>query len=96
MHLNNIDNIDKPFAIYALALTFGTISVISFAIIGSGGSFPPTAFILEHLAMSLTFRAAYKSLDGRDYAGPILKFLGMIVPEQLENTKIRGAAAEAA
>lgn len=69
--------IDKAFTVYVLALTLGVTSVLTIAIVGQGGTFPSLGFMVEHLALGLTFRLAYKSLDGRDLVAPIFEFIGM-------------------
>jgi len=55
---------DKVFTAYALLLIAGTASVLTFAVVAQGGSFPPAVYMLEHLLMALALRASYKSFDG--------------------------------
>lgn len=59
---------DKAFAAYALTLTAGLLVVLSFAMTMSGAVPPPPMMFVEHLAMGLTVRWAYKSFGGFDWA----------------------------
>jgi hypothetical protein len=56
--------IDKTFAAYALILAAGTACVLTLAVTAGGGSFPPAVYMIEHLILALSIRAAYKSFDG--------------------------------
>jgi hypothetical protein len=73
----SVDN-DKIFATYALSLIAGTITLVTAIFMGSGHSFPPFAFVAEHLALSLLFRSAYHSLDGSNWIVSALELSGMI------------------
>jgi len=56
--------IDRKFAAYAFVLIAGTACVLTLAVVAAGGSFPPLVYMIEHLALALALRAAYKSFDG--------------------------------
>jgi len=58
-----MDN-DKIFSIYAFSLVGGIASVITASILAGIAAVPSPLMFVEHLAMSLTFRAAYKSFGG--------------------------------
>ena len=60
-------NNDKVFAAYALILVSGVASVITASVMASVAVLPSLAVFLEHLALSLLFRAAYKSIGGFDW-----------------------------
>lgn len=56
---------DKAFAIYVMALVTGVLTVLTALIVASGGAaMPPFVKVVEHLALGLGVRAAYKSLGG--------------------------------
>jgi hypothetical protein len=59
-------NNDKVFAIYACTLVAGIASVITASLFAGLATLPSPLMFVEHLAMSVTFRAAYKS-----FAGPV-------------------------
>lgn len=58
-----MDN-DKAFAIYALTVLAGLASVITASMLAGSASLPSALSFAEHLALSLSFRAAYKGLGG--------------------------------
>ena len=60
-----MDN-DKAFTLYALVLTAGVASVITASVMTGITTLPTPTMFLEHLALSLGFRAAYKSIGGFD------------------------------
>lgn len=58
-------NNDRAFAIFSVILVGAVLSVLT-ASVSAGLATMPTAFTLvEHIALSLTFRAAYHSFDMR-------------------------------
>jgi hypothetical protein len=58
---------DKIFAAYALILVGGCASVITASVMAGFATLPTFAVFLEHIALSLAFRAAYKSIGGFDW-----------------------------
>jgi len=62
-----LDN-DKAFAAYALTLTAGLLTVLAFTIASGVAKPPPPMMFLEHLAMALSVRWAYKFYGGFDWA----------------------------
>jgi hypothetical protein len=58
-----LDN-DRVFAAYVVILFPGFASLITASIVTGIASVPSPVSFLEHLALSLGFRAAYKSLNG--------------------------------
>lgn len=58
-----MDN-DKIFALYACTLIAGIGSVITASILAGYAAMPGPLVFVEHLAMSIGFRAAYKSFGG--------------------------------
>ena len=57
---------DKHFAIYALILIAGVTSVLAASVTKGVTAAPPPLMFLEHLALGLGFRAAYKAFAGWD------------------------------
>jgi len=55
---------DKVFTAYALLLIAGVASVITASVLAGTASLPTPVSFLEHLALSLGFRAAYKGIGG--------------------------------
>ena len=55
---------NKAFGIYVAALVGGILSVLSASIMAGVTTLPSFLVLVEHVAMSVGFRAAYKSLDG--------------------------------
>jgi hypothetical protein len=58
-----LDN-DKVFVAYALILIAGVASVITASVVAGTAALPSPMSFLEHLALSLAFRAAYKGIGG--------------------------------
>ena len=58
-----MDN-DKAFAIYAITIFAGLASVLTASLLAGYASIPSPPMFVEHPAMSLLFRAAYKSFGG--------------------------------
>lgn len=54
---------NRVFGIYAAALFGGVLSVISASVMAGVTAFPTAVTFVEHISLSLLFRAAYKSLD---------------------------------
>ena len=92
-----MDN-DKAFASYALGLILVTAFVATGAMVatGLGLIYHPAALVIEHLALGITFRAAYKSLDGSNWILDILHSTGMITPQEETAPAIGGQIANAA
>lgn len=63
---------DKAFALYATCLVAAVISLFTVTVSVGIASVPPIAFIVEHVALALAIRTAYKSFDG---SNPIVDFL---------------------
>jgi len=59
---------DKAFAAYALTLTVGLLIVLGCVLALGAAKPPPALMFLEHLAMGLGVRWAYKSFGGFDWA----------------------------
>ncbi len=58
-----MDN-DKLFAVYALTLVAGVFAVLTATILGGITEMPSPVTFAEHIALSLCFRGAYKSVGG--------------------------------
>jgi hypothetical protein len=70
---------DKLFTAYALVLIAGVASVLTASVVAGVAALPTPLGFVEHLAMSLLFRAAYKSIGGFDWpiwAGPTAEIFG--------------------
>ena len=82
-----MDN-DRVFAIYALILTACVTSSIAASLLAGFSTLPSMGVFLEHLAMSLVFRGAYKSFDGFDWVYSFGEIAGMITvdADSLPNT----------
>jgi hypothetical protein len=55
---------DKVFAAYATLLIAGISSVVLLALSSGIAAFPAAPFLLEHVALGLMIRGAYKGFDG--------------------------------
>jgi hypothetical protein len=89
---------DKVFKVYAAGLVVLTAVMIVSGILTLGGSFPPPGFMLEHLAMSLLFRSAYKSFDGSNWIRASMEYANMITtPDEsdYDGSDFDGSAATA-
>ena len=62
-----MDN-DKVFALYATILAGGVASIITASVMAGIAAVPGPVALLEHIALSFGFRAAYKSFGGWDWA----------------------------
>ena len=60
-------NNDRFFAVYALLLVGGVASVITASVMAGVATLPTFAVFMEHIVLSLLFRAAYKSIGGFDW-----------------------------
>jgi len=74
-------NHDKAFAIYAFTLVGAVGCLFSLAVATGIASLPTVAFIVEHGALGLFVRAAYKSFDGSNPVVDFLEFYGWKTPE---------------
>lgn len=61
---------DRAFAAYGLILIAGVASVITASVMAGVATLPSAFVFLEHLALSLLFRTAYKSFGGFDWLLP--------------------------
>ena len=73
---------DRAFAIYSLSLIALTAFVASWAMSATGLTLTAqkTLVLIEHLAIGITFRAAYKSFDGSNWILDLLHATGMVTP----------------
>ncbi len=71
---------DKAFALYALALITAVGSLFCVAVATGIASIPPMAFIIEHVALAVFIRSAYKSFDGTNPVVDFLEFYGWKTP----------------
>jgi len=69
---------DKAFATYALSLIAAVVCLLSAVVYSQLGTPPTAAQFIEHLAIGLLFRGAYKSLDGSNFIRDTLEFTGMM------------------
>ena len=72
-----MDN-DRVFAIYALTLASGVTSIITASVLAGFTTLLSMGVFLEHVAMSLAFRGAYKSFGGFDWIYTAGEIAGMI------------------
>ena len=61
-------NDNKAFATWALFLIAGSAALMTFLVQVLGAQLPPFLTIVEHVAMGLCVRAAYKSTGGWNWA----------------------------
>jgi len=71
-----MDN-QKAFTIFAISIIAGTATVITAAVTLQGGTFPPVIYVIEHVALSLLLRSAYKSFDGTNWLARGMDFVGL-------------------
>jgi hypothetical protein len=83
-----LDN-DKAFTLYAAILIGSILSVLTASVLAGVAALPTPLVFAEHLAMSLIFRAAYKSL-----AGPGWYRLPTELSEVLPAVEVPAPAAE--
>ena len=72
-----MDN-DRVFMIYALALIAGVTSCITACVVAGVATLPSLGMFVEHLALSLAFRGAYKSFGGFDWIYSVGRAFGFI------------------
>jgi len=88
---------DKAFAAYALTLIVGLFIVLGCALALGAAKPPPALMFLEHLAMGLGVRWAYKSFGGFDWADWSLMGRGRAAAvEADEDVVVTGLEADAA
>jgi hypothetical protein len=92
-----MDN-DRLFATYSLGLITLTavVAVWAMAATGFGLAAHPAALVIEHLALGITYRAAYKSLDGSNWILDGLHATGMLTPQDADASVGTGQMANAA
>jgi hypothetical protein len=73
-----LDN-DRAFTVYAVTLIAAVASVITACVASGVATLPTAGVFLEHLALSIGFRTAYKSFDGFDWAFDLADALGLYV-----------------
>jgi hypothetical protein len=81
---------DRAFTVYALTLIGIIGSVITAAVARGIATLPTAGVFLEHLALSVGFRTAYKSFGGIDWVYTLADALGLY-----ERRALAGLAAEA-
>ena len=74
-----MDN-DRFFMFYALTLIAGVTSCITACLVAGVASLPSLGMFVEHLALSLAFRGAYKSFGGFDWIYSVGRAFGLITP----------------
>lgn len=75
-----MDN-DKIFAAYSMSLVGAIASVITASVMAGFATLPTVGVFVEHIALSLTFRAMYKSFGGFEWAYQAAQFAGWITAE---------------
>ena len=78
--MRKVDN-DKLFSLYALTLVAGVASVITASVMAGVAALPTLGVFLEHLALSLAFRGAYKSFGGFEWIHTVGQAVGFITAE---------------
>lgn len=86
-----MDN-DKIFAAYAVTLVGAIASVITASVMAGFATLPTVGVFLEHIALSVTFRAMYKSFGGFEWAHQALEFAGVITAQAAEAASPSGGA----
>ena len=86
-----MDN-DRAFTLYALTLIAIIGSVITASVASGIATLPTAGVFLEHLALSLGFRTAYKSFGGFDWVYEWADTLGLYERREI----LRGLGSEAA
>jgi hypothetical protein len=67
MEISLVEN-DRAFAAYALFMLAGITTVVAASVAAGIAGLPDPLGFLEHVSLSLAFRAAYKSLSGWDWS----------------------------
>ena len=75
-----MDN-DRVFSLCALTLVAAVASLLTASIATGIAALPEAGGFLGHLALSLGFRAAYKSFGGFDWIYRAAELAGMITPD---------------
>jgi len=83
---------DRIFAIYAIGLIGCVLSLLACTVSVGLASVPAFAVLVEHIAMGLAVRAAYKSFDGSNVVVSALELSGMMTP----SVEMSGATPEPA
>ena len=78
-----MDN-DRVFMIYALALIAGVTSCITACVVAGVATLPSLGMFVEHLALSLAFRGAYKSFGGFDWIDSVGQAFGFITAGDMD------------
>ena len=89
-------NRDKAFAIYALTLIAAVASVITASVMAGVAALPSPLMFIEHVALGLTIRAAYKYIGGFDASDWTIT--GELIPTPIAATEPvsqSGATADA-
>ena len=86
---------NKAFAIYSLTLIAGLAPVITASLIAGFATLPSPMMFVEHVALGLGIRAAYKYIGGFDVSD--WTFTGEPIPAAVEaaDTLPAGATADA-
>ena len=77
-----MDN-DRFFAFYALTLIAGISSVITASVMAGVATLPTLGVFVEHVALSLAFRGAYKSFGGFDWVYSAGRAFGFITAQDV-------------
>jgi hypothetical protein len=78
----HVDN-DRFFMFYALTLIAGVTSCITACVMTGIASLPSLGMFVEHLALSVAFRGAYKSFGGFDWLYSAGRSFGFITPAEV-------------
>jgi hypothetical protein len=87
---------DKVFGIYAVGL-IGMVALMWASLVAVGvATMPSMAFLVEHVALGVSLRAAYKSFAGFDWLFAGLELAGFMTPEHREPAHVEPDAGLAA
>lgn len=75
-----MDN-DRVFAAYTLTLVAAVASMITASVLAGFATLPSAGVFIEHLAMSLGFRLAYKSIGGFEWVTAAAEAVGFITDQ---------------
>ena len=84
---------DRAFTVYALTLIALITSVISASVLSGIATLPSAGVFLEHLALSVGFRAAYHSFGGIDWLYELADALGLYERAAIGDAVVGDAAA---
>ncbi len=90
-----MDN-DRAFMIYAVTLMTGLAAVLSSLVLAGIAQVPAAALFIEHLALALVIRGAYKSFGGFEWIHSVAEFSGWITEGAKEATAPQSGAQAAA